>query len=52
MTTTTLKKRHFSNYREALAPLPDLVAAQTASYQWLMKEGLNELFKEFSPLKD
>ncbi len=37
---------------KAAAELPDLIEAQKASYQWLLKEGLRELFDEVSPVKD
>ncbi len=32
--------------------MPDLVEIQNKSYHWLIKEGLKELFKEYSPIKD
>lgn len=48
----TLPKKYFSRYKEPLVPLPDLVELQTKSFNWLVKEGLAELFREFSPISD
>jgi len=47
-----MQKKYFSKYREPLAELPDLVIIQTASYDWLIKEGLKEIFNEISPILD
>src|SRR3989344_5935337 len=47
-----MQKKYFAKYHEPLAALPNLVETQIASYRWLVKEGLGELFKEFSPIKD
>lgn len=33
-------------------PLPDLVEIQKVSYDWFLKKGIKELFKEFSPIED
>lgn len=35
-----------------MAEMPDLVEIQKKSYDWLFKEGIKELFKEFSPIRD
>ena len=32
--------------------LPDLIEVQTKSFDWFVKEGLKELFKEISPIRD
>ncbi|HRH22045.1 MAG TPA: DNA-directed RNA polymerase subunit beta, partial [bacterium] len=37
---------------EASMPLPDLIKVQKDSYDWFLKEGLTELFDEFSPIGD
>jgi len=37
---------------EAAMPLPDLIKVQKDSYDWFLKEGLTELFSEFSPITD
>jgi len=47
-----MKKKYFSRYKKPLASMPDLVEVQNKSYEWLIKEGLKELFKEYSPIKD
>src|SRR3989344_5230640 len=47
-----MQKKYFSHYREPLDQLPNLVTTQRWSYEWLIKDGLKELFKEFSPIKD
>lgn len=47
-----MRKKYFSQYKEALLPLPDTIAAQRQSYRWLVEKGLQEVFKEFSPIND
>lgn len=47
-----LEKKYFSKYKEPLVPMPDLLETQIDSYKWLMKEGIKETLKEFSPIKD
>ncbi len=47
-----LKKKYFSRYAEPLLEPPDFIATQRESWAWLVKEGLTESFKEFSPIKD
>ena len=39
-------------FLQTLEYLPHLVEIQTKSYEWFLKEGLRELFKEISPVKD
>ena len=51
-TSNGMKKKYFSRYKKSIIDLPNLVESQMASYVWLRKEGLAELFKEFSPIKD
>ena len=46
------EKKYFSKHQNALVEPPNFVAAQAASYQWLLDEGLAELFREFSPIRD
>jgi DNA-directed RNA polymerase subunit beta len=41
----------FSKLGEVL-PLPDLVGIQRDSFDWLLEEGLGEVFKEISPIED
>ena len=47
-----LQQKCFSRFREPLTPLPDLVKPQRNSFDWLLKEGLKEIFREFSPIND
>jgi len=47
-----MKQKYFARYKKPLIDFPNLVEIQTESYQWLIKDGLKELFKEFSPVKD
>ncbi len=37
---------------EEVLPLPDLVAIQRESFEWLLREGLREVLDEFSPIED
>ena len=37
---------------EEVLPLPDLVAIQRTSFDWLLKEGLKEVLEEVSPIED
>ncbi len=45
-------KKYFGRFKEPLTELPNFVQAQTDSFSWLVREGLKEIFKEFSPIKD
>ncbi len=49
---TADNKKYFSRYREPLALLPYLAEVQIESYRWFLEEGIKELFREFSPIKD
>ncbi|MGI6627145.1 MAG: DNA-directed RNA polymerase subunit beta [Bacillota bacterium] len=47
-------KRERLNYgriREVLE-IPNLIAVQKDSYEWFLKEGLREVFRDISPIKD
>ena len=46
------QQKFFSRYKEPSMPTPNLVAAQTESYKWLIEQGVRETFKEFTPIKD
>ena len=37
---------------EEVAPLPDLVGIQRDSFDWLLAEGLGDVFREVSPIED
>lgn len=47
-----LVQKTFSAYRAPRVEFPDLVGHQRGSFDWLMKDGLGELFNEFSPIPD
>lgn len=47
-----ITKKYFSRYKKPLAEIPNLVEMQKASYDWLVHTGLQEIFKEFSPIQD
>ncbi|HEX2792577.1 MAG TPA: DNA-directed RNA polymerase subunit beta [Candidatus Paceibacterota bacterium] len=47
-----LTAKTFNAYKAPRVEFPDLVGHQRESYHWLLKEGLGELFKEFSPIPD
>ena len=47
-----LNQKTFSAYRPPKVAFPDLVAHQRDSFAWILKNGLSELFKEFSPITD
>src|SRR3990167_7194923 len=51
-TKKSLLQKTFGAYRASRVPFPDLVAHQRQSFAWLLKVGLGELFKEFSPIPD
>lgn len=50
--TDVLPKKTFKRYREAYTELPNLVEPQLTSFKWLLDEGVKEVFKEFSPIRD
>ncbi len=41
----------FANLDEVLS-LPDLVSIQSASFEWFLGKGLNETFRDISPIED
>ncbi|MBV9952650.1 MAG: DNA-directed RNA polymerase subunit beta [Acidimicrobiia bacterium] len=49
---STIRDRYsFANLDEALE-LPDLIAIQRASFDWFLKNGLADTFRDISPIKD
>jgi len=46
------EKKFFSRYKKPFIDLPNLVEVQTFSYEWFLREGIKELFDEFSPISD
>jgi len=49
---TGLQKRRSYSRIEEILDLPDLLEIQTESYNWFLEEGLDEIFKDISPIKD
>ncbi|MES2668144.1 MAG: DNA-directed RNA polymerase subunit beta [Patescibacteria group bacterium] len=47
-----LVQKTFDAYRAPRVEFPDLVGHQRESFNWLLEDGLKELFKEFSPIPD
>ena len=45
-------KKYFGRFKESLTTMPNLVEAQVTSFDWLIENGLKEIFQEFSPIKD
>ncbi len=45
-------QKTFGGFRAPFVELPDLVGHQRGSFDWLLKDGLGELFAEFSPISD
>jgi DNA-directed RNA polymerase subunit beta len=45
-------KKYFSRFKEQLTAMPNLVESQIASFDWLIKTGIGDILKEFSPLRD
>jgi len=51
-TNTKREKKIFGKFKEPLTETPNLVKSQVESFDWLIKEGLKEVFQEFSSIKD
>jgi len=51
-TSTKRPKKYFGRYKKPLVKFPNLIEAQIKSFNWLVKEGVGEVFKEFSPISD
>lgn len=47
-----ITQKYFSRHTAPLAEPADLISIQKDSYAAFLKEGLGEIFKEFSPIKD
>lgn len=45
-------QKHFKRFRAPLSEAPDLVQAQLDSFALLLKDGIKDIFKEFTPIKD
>ena len=44
------KRRNYA--RISVLELPNLIEIQTKSYDWFLKEGLLEMFRDISPIED
>ncbi|MCA9353302.1 DNA-directed RNA polymerase subunit beta [Candidatus Nomurabacteria bacterium] len=49
---TKTPQKKFSKYREPFVNYPNLLEHQVDSYKWFIKEGIEEILKEFSPITD
>jgi DNA-directed RNA polymerase subunit beta len=49
--STTRERYSFANLTEPLE-VPDLLAIQRASFEWFLQDGLEETFRDISPIKD
>jgi DNA-directed RNA polymerase subunit beta len=47
-----LEKKYFNKFKKPLIDIPNLVDHQMKSYRWLLSEGIGDVLKEFSPIKD
>ena len=47
----TRERMSFSRIEEVL-DLPNLIEVQTSSFQWLIDEGLKEVFDDISPIEN
>lgn len=45
------ERQYYGRIREIL-DIPNLIAVQKESYDWFLKEGLREVFRDISPIKD
>lgn len=45
-------KKTFAKYKKPFVKLPDLFAGQKESFEWLIKDGIQDIFDEFSPIQD
>jgi len=48
----TTETKTFGRYKEARVEYPHFIKAQLDSFKLLVEEGVKEIFKEFSPIKD
>ena len=46
------EQKFFSRFKAPRVETPNLSQAQLDSYAWLLKEGVKDTFKEFTPIKD
>jgi len=46
------EQKFFSRFKAPRVETPNLSQAQLDSFQWILKEGIKDTFKEFTPIKD
>ena len=46
------EKKYFAKHKKALTVMPNLVESQVTSFNWFLEKGLEEVFKEYSSIKD
>jgi len=46
------QKKYFSKYRKPILEMPNLFEGQISSFNWLLKDGIKEVFSEFGSIKD
>ena len=47
-----ITKKYFSRFKAPLTEMPNLVESQIKSFEFLIEKGIEEVLKEFSPIKD
>ena len=47
-----ITKKYFSRFKAPLTEMPNLVESQVKSFEFLIEKGIEEVLKEFSPIKD
>ncbi len=48
----TARTVHSAKQTSCVLELPNLISVQLDSFRWFLESGLNELFRDFSPIKD
>jgi len=51
-TNTPRPQKFFGSFIRSLAPMPNMVEPQLTSFKWLIEEGIKEVLKEFTSIKD
>ncbi len=50
--SSALPQKTFSRFRESSIEIPNLVEPQRTSFAWLVDEGIKDVFKDLSPIRD
>jgi DNA-directed RNA polymerase subunit beta len=51
-TSSKREKKYFGRFKAPLTEMPNLVVSQITSFNWLIEQGLKEVFDEFSSIRD